>query len=87
MKTIETIATISPHGTVQLINYENVPIGKFKIVLVIDESPLSQKTDQMMRMPMEDSFLAATADLLGSLEGLPADLSINKDYLAGLGEP
>ena len=77
MKTIEAIATISSNGTVQLINCENVPIGKFRVVLVIDESPLSQKNDDVV----EDSFLAATADLVGSLEGLPPDLSVNKDYL------
>ncbi|MEB3885098.1 hypothetical protein [Lyngbya sp. CCY1209] len=83
MKTIETIATISPSGEVQLANCENVPVGRFKVVLVIDESPLYEEPEAN---PPEDSFLAATADLIGSLEGLPSDLSVNKDYLEGLGE-
>ena len=85
MKTIETIATISSSGSLQLANYENLPVGKFKVVLVIDESSFSPDADQTMSQ-VEDSFLAATADLVGSLVGLPADLSVNKNYLEKLGE-
>lgn len=85
MKTIETIATISASGEVQLAKWENVPVGRFKVVLVIDESPISlgEGTESGQ---LEDSFLAAASDLIGSLEGLPSDLSVNKRYLEGFGE-
>ncbi|QUS61831.1 hypothetical protein [Synechocystis sp. PCC 7338] len=42
MKTIEAIATISANGHIQLSQVEHLPIGKFKVVLVIDESIDSQ---------------------------------------------
>ncbi|MBD2655272.1 hypothetical protein H6G45_17640 [Synechocystis sp. FACHB-383] len=42
MKTIEAIATISANGHIQLSQVEHLPIGKFKVVLVIDESVDSQ---------------------------------------------
>ena len=38
MKTIEAIATINANGQIQLSQSESLPIGKFKVVIVIDES-------------------------------------------------
>ena len=40
MRTIATTATISPMGDVVLDRVKNLPVGKFKVVLVIDESAL-----------------------------------------------
>jgi len=85
MKTIETIATISPTGEVQLSRLVNLPVGKFKVVLVIDEFPITTEVIPEANLS-EDSFLEAAGDLIGCLDGLPPDLSHNNHYLKGLGE-
>jgi len=64
MKTIETIATISPTGEVQLSCLVNLPVGKFKVVLVIDESPVTTEAIPEANLS-EDSFLVASGDLIG----------------------
>lgn len=38
MKTIEAITTINANGQIQLSQPENLPIGTFKVVLIIDDS-------------------------------------------------
>lgn len=83
MKTIETIATISPGGEVQLASTANIPVGRYRVVLVIDELPIPLEQDGNRD---QDSFLAASFDLIGSIDGLPSDLSVNKIYLEGFGE-
>jgi hypothetical protein len=83
MKTIEAIATINANGQIQLSQPENLPIGKFKVVIVIDEStdPEGLETPEV-----DNSFLSNAGDIIGSLQGLPADLSTNKQYFEGFGE-
>lgn len=84
MKTIETIATISQTGEIQIQQPENLPVGKFRVVLVIDDqSTLPEESPATV--PPENSFLAAAGDLIGCLADLPPDLSHNKAYLEGLG--
>jgi hypothetical protein len=85
MKMIETVVTISQTGEVQLARQENLPAGRFKVVLVIDESPLAPPEISEPNWS-ENSFLAAAGELIGCLEDLPPDLSHNKQYLEGLGE-
>lgn len=85
MKTVETVATISPTGEIQLSRLENLPVGKFRVVLVIDESPIITEEVPEHHLP-ENSFLNAIGDLVGCLENLPPDLSVNKQYFAGIGE-
>jgi hypothetical protein len=81
MKTIEVIATINANGQIQLSQPENLPIGKFKVVIVIDEStdPEALETTEV-----DNSFLSTAGDIIGSLQSLPADLSTNKQYFEGL---
>lgn len=84
MKTIETIIMITSTKELKIQLPEDLPLGTFKVVLVIDETsvlpPEQSATDKSM------SFLEVAGDLIGSLEGLPPDLSTNKSYMAGFGE-
>lgn len=82
MKTIETVATITAAKELKIQLPEDSPIGTFKVVVVIDESSTIaavQSQDQSM------SFLEVAGDLIGSLEGLPSDLSTDKKYMIGFG--
>ncbi len=54
MKTIEAIATISADGNIQLSQVEHLPIGKFKVVLVIDESIDSQDLNNSSLSSLEN---------------------------------
>jgi hypothetical protein len=85
MKTIETIATITPNKELKIQLPEDLPIGTFRVVLVIDEtSELSP--EQPVISDQSLSFLSVAGDLIGCLEGLPPDLSTNKDYMEGFGK-
>lgn len=85
MKTVETIATITPTKELKIQLTEDLPTGTFRVVLVIDEtSVVSSEQPEAADEPR--SFLEAAGDLIGSLEGLPPDLSTNKSYMAGFGE-
>jgi len=85
MKTVETIATISPTGDIKLSRLEDLPVGRFKVVLVIDESSLiTEETTEFNAS--KGSFLEVAGDVIVSLEGLPSDLSVNKKYFEGFGE-
>lgn len=85
MKTIETIATITPTKELKIQLPEDLPAGTFKVVLVIDETSLvSSEQPETVENPI--SFLELAGDLIGCLEGLPPDLSTNKSYMAGFGE-
>lgn len=85
MKTIETIATITPTKELKIQLPEDLPVGTFKVVLVIDEtSVVASEQPETLENPI--SFLELAGDLIGSLEGLPPDLSTNKNYMAGFGE-
>lgn len=81
MKTIETIATITPNQEFKIQLPEDLPVGTFKVLLVIDEASVvpTEQTEAI-------SFLEAAGDLIGSLEGLPSDLSTNKSYFEGFGQ-
>ena len=83
MKTIEVIATINANGQIQLSQPESLPIGKFKVVIVIDEST---DLEAVETTKVDNSFLSTAGDLIGSLQGLPADLYTNKQYFEGFGE-
>ncbi len=85
MKTIETELTIDKTGEASLLLLENFPVGRFKVVLVIDESPIEQKENTIINSPT-DSFLTAAGELIGCLDGLPPDLSHNKQYFEGFGK-
>jgi hypothetical protein len=74
MKTIETEATIAKTGEISLPLLESLPVGRFKVVLIIDESPIEQ-AETPETNPSENSFLAAAGSLIGCLDGLPPDLS------------
>lgn len=84
MKTIETIVTITPTKELKIQLPEDSPVGTFKVVLVIDET--SVLPSEQPATPESKSFLEVAGDLIGSLEGLPPDLSTNKQYMAGFGE-
>jgi len=43
MKTIETTVLVTPEGTVTLQLPEDIPPGEHRIVVVIDEQPISKK--------------------------------------------
>ena len=77
MRKIATTATISPMGDVILDRVKNLPVGKFKVVLVIDESPITTE-NIAEESQSERSFLDVAGNLIGCLEGLPTDLSVNK---------
>ena len=85
MKTIETIATITSTKELKIQLPDDLPVGTFKVVLVIDEtsrlpSEQPETADESM------SFLEVAGDLIGCLEGLPPDLSTNKNYMEGFGK-
>lgn len=85
MKTIETIATITSTKEIKIQLPEDLPTGTFKVVLVIDEtSILPSERSATVDEPM--SFLDLAGDLIGSLEGLPPDLSTNKSYMKDFGK-
>jgi hypothetical protein len=85
MKTIETELTINTTGEAILPLLENLPVGRFKVVLVIDESPI-ERDENTKTNSTADSFLDAAGDLIGCLDGLPPDLSHNKQYFEGFGQ-
>lgn len=85
MKTIETIATVTPTKELKIQLPEDLPVGTFKVVLVIDETSIvASDGSEVAESP--SSFLELAGDLIGCLEGLPPDLSTNKSYMAGFGE-
>ncbi|WP_416673779.1 hypothetical protein [Egbenema bharatensis] len=85
MKTVETIATITPSKELKIQLPEDLPVGTFKVVLVIDETSIvSSEPPATADHPI--SFLEVAGELIGSLEGLPPDLSTDKSYMAGFGE-
>ncbi len=85
MKTIETIATITSNKELKIQLPEDLPVGTFRVVLVIDEtSKLFPEPPATPDRPL--SFLNVAGDLIGCLEGLPPDLSTNKDYMEGFGK-
>ncbi len=84
MKTIETIATITPTQEFNIQLPEGLPVGTFKVLLVIDENSIVS-TEHPQARDESPSFLEVAGDLIGSLEGLPSDLSINKSYMDGFG--
>jgi hypothetical protein len=57
-------------------------VGRFKVVLVIDESPIEQNENIKINSTA-DSFLATAGDLIGCLDELPPYLSHNKQYFEG----
>jgi hypothetical protein len=88
MKTIETIVTITSTKELKIQLPQDSPVGTFKVVLVIDETSVlssDQSADQSATTNNLMPFLEAAGDLIGSLEGLPPDLSTNKSYMAGCG--
>jgi hypothetical protein len=85
MKTIETIATITPAKELKIQLPDDLPVGTFKVVLVIDESPVAA-SEQVSAADESLSFLNMAGDLIGSLEGLPPDLSTNKSYMEDFGK-
>jgi hypothetical protein len=86
MKTIETIATITSSKELKIQLPQDLPTGTFKVVLVIDETSMVS-FEQPATTNESRSFLEVAEDLIGSLEGLPPDLSTNKRYMLGFGEP
>lgn len=85
MKTVETIATITPTKELKIQLPEDLPVGTFKVVLVIDETSIvSSELPPTADTPI--SFLEVAGELIGSLEGLPPDLSTDKNHMAGFGE-
>lgn len=85
MKTIETIATITASKELKIQLSEDLPVGTFKVVLVIDETSVLP-AEQAATADQSISFLEVAGDLIGSLEGLPPDLSTNKGYMEGFGK-
>jgi len=85
MNVIETTATINPNGEIHIADPEKLPpAGHYKIVLVLDAAP-----NGIPKAPNKfagKSFIDVAGDIIGSLEGLPPDLSTNKEYFAGYGE-
>lgn len=84
MRTIETIATFTSSGEIHLSEAQDLPVGTYRVVLQIDDVPIPAD-DSPATVSADDSFLALAGDLVGCLEGLPSDLSHNKEYLEGLG--
>jgi hypothetical protein len=85
MKTIETIATITPAKELKIQLPEDLPVGTFKVVLVIDETSVVS-FEQLEAVENPISFFELAGDIIGCLEGLPPDLSTNKSYIAGFGK-
>lgn len=74
MKTIETIVTITSTKELKIQLPEDLPLGTFKVVLVIDEtSVLPSEQPATADEPL--TVLEVAGDLIGSLEGFPLDLS------------
>ncbi|MFK0731654.1 MAG: hypothetical protein HEQ35_20915 [Gloeotrichia echinulata IR180] len=56
MKAIETIATVTKDGQITLQLPADIPEGEHKVVIVIDEQPLSEKrASQEKRLPLKFS--------------------------------
>ncbi|UBF23665.1 hypothetical protein K9N68_18000 [Kovacikia minuta CCNUW1] len=70
MKTIQTIATITPTKELKIQLPEDLPTGTFKVVLVIDETSVLS-LEQSETADESRSFLNVAGDLIGCLEGLP----------------
>ncbi|MGI0488681.1 hypothetical protein ACN4EK_25005 [Pantanalinema rosaneae CENA516] len=85
MKTIQTIAKITSTKELKIQLPEDLPVGTFKVVLVIDDTSVVN-SEQPETVENSTSFLELAGDLIGCLEGLPPDLSANKSYMAGFGE-
>jgi hypothetical protein len=85
MKTIETIATITSNKELKIQLPEDLPAGTFRVVLVIDETT-ELPSEESATFEQSFSFLDIAGDLIGCLEGLPPDLSTNKDYMEGFGK-
>lgn len=65
----------------------NLEIVNGCIILQPVENPLPSTSEEIFEANLsDDSFLAVAGELIGSLDGLPPDLSHNKHYLEGLGE-
>jgi|GEM_PF-889233 len=95
MRTIETIATISPAGDIHLDCPDNLPVGRFQVVLVIDEAPLLGETappintleaNETHRPFQGKSFMDVAAEWVGCSSENPADLSTNPQYLKSYGQ-
>jgi hypothetical protein len=54
MKTIETVATVTADGKITVQLPPDIPAGEHKVVLVIDEKPLSQKPETKEKPPSLD---------------------------------
>ena len=78
------VATITPTKELKIQLPDDIPVGTFNVVLVIDETTVVQAP------PTTDtpspSFLELAGELIGSLDGLPPDLSTNPRYMEGFGE-
>ncbi len=71
---MKTIATITSNQELKIQLPEAMPVGTFKVVLVIDEMAiLPAASPEGSKRPT--SFLEVAGDLIGCLEGLPPDLS------------
>jgi len=56
MKAIETIATVTKDGQITLQLPQDIPEGKHKVIIVIDEQPLSEKSESKeKRLPLKFS--------------------------------
>lgn len=84
MKTVETIATITPDKELKIQLSDDLPVGTFKVVLVIDDTSVLP-SEQPATVNESASFLNVAGDLIGCLEGLPPDLSTNKSYMEDFG--
>ncbi len=51
MKAIETIATVTKDGQITLQLPADIPEGEHKVVIVIDEQPLSEKRASQQKRP------------------------------------
>jgi hypothetical protein len=87
MKTIETIANVSPDGKLTVQLPPDVPPGEHKVVLVIDETPLSLIAPNTMEQSSTAKTTGDVWDLLEALAGTieaPEDWAIEHDhYLYG----
>ncbi len=80
MKTIETIAHVAPDGKLTLQLPADIPAGDHKIVLVIDEVPLSQTESSNERGNAWDVL----KNYVGTVKDMPEDWAIEHDhYLYG----
>lgn len=80
MKTIETIAHVALDGKLTLQLPDDIPAGEHKIVLVIDEVPLSQTDSSNER----GNAWAVLKKYAGTVKDMPEDWAIEHDhYLYG----